>query len=534
MEKLQELNLISKVCKELENHLNISDKTLAEFIIHLAKESVATKDFMEKVAENGAELTPALAEHLLRIVKTMTAARTKSLGGSSKQGSNFSGLSKPNTKPRFEADEHLDDHDIAGVHESKERATGVNHSENNRRDERDRYRRRSRSRSRERRSHHNDRHRRQDDSADHKRYRRDNSERSSGRDHSRSQHREATLYEIYDGRVSSIMDFGCFVELFGVVGKKEGLVHITNMTTGKITEVRQVVQRGDNVKVKVISMAGSRMSLSMKDVDQKTGKDLIPLRSRRDEGKSRGESDRVEKWINPSAPGMASSAHGHDKLPQRSRKRMSSPERWEAQQLINSGVLSVADYPTFDDEHGLVRIEDREEEFELELNDEEPTFLKGQTKASRELSPVRIVKNPDGSMQRAAMTQSSLAKERRELRRTQANEAADSAPKDLNGPWEDPMPESGGRNLAIESRSRNMGSSAEVPEWKRKAQGKNVSYGQVSTKSIIQQREGLPIFKLKHELMSAISSNQVLVVIGETGSGTQYSCLHYHCSHRHV
>ena len=34
-----------------------------------------------------------------------------------------------------------------------------------------------------------------------------------------------------------------------------------------------------------------------------------------------------------------------------------------------------------------------------------------------------------------------------------------------------------------------------------------------------EQREGLPIYKLKDDLMDAISKNRILVVIGETGSG---------------
>lgn len=47
-----------------------------------------------------------------------------------------------------------------------------------------------------------------------------------------------------------------------------------------------------------------------------------------------------------------------------------------------------------------------EEEFEVDLNDVEPEFLRGQTtKTGVEMSPIKIVKNPDGSMQRAAMTQ---------------------------------------------------------------------------------------------------------------------------------
>ena len=38
------------------------------------------------------------------------------------------------------------------------------------------------------------------------------------------------------------------------------------------------------------------------------------------------------------------------------KKRLTSPERWEVTQLIKSGVLSVEEYPDFDDENGQVHI----------------------------------------------------------------------------------------------------------------------------------------------------------------------------------
>lgn len=61
-----------------------------------------------------------------------------------------------------------------------------------------------------------------------------------------------------------------------------------------------------------------------------------------------------------------------------------------------------------------------EEDYEIELNPEEPLFLKGQTTRSGvSLDPIRIVKNPEGTLQRAAITQSALARERRELREQQ-------------------------------------------------------------------------------------------------------------------
>jgi ATP-dependent RNA helicase DHX8/PRP22 len=44
--------------------------------------------------------------------------------------------------------------------------------------------------------------------------------------------------------------------------------------------------------------------------------------------------------------------------------------------------------------------EDNEEEYEIDLNDEEPAFLKGcSSRSGIEMSPIKIVKNMEGSMQ---------------------------------------------------------------------------------------------------------------------------------------
>lgn len=63
---------------------------------------------------------------------------------------------------------------------------------------------------------------------------------------------------------------------------------------------------------------------------------------------------------------------------------------------------------------GLLNVDEEDgEEFEVDINEVEPEFLKGNSSRSgREMSPIKIVKNPDGSLQRAAMTQSALAKVR--------------------------------------------------------------------------------------------------------------------------
>jgi ATP-dependent RNA helicase DHX8/PRP22 len=351
------------------------------------------------------------------------------------------------------------------------------------------------------------------------------------------------LYQIYDGKVTSTIDFGCFVQLEGVRGKHEGLVHVSQIRKeGRITNVTDVVKRGQHVKVKVLSVAGKKISLSMRDVDQETGQDLVPHMNRSAGGGGGGGmlSSQDEFRSNPSRPGgslsmihslqqninsdigavrvVDDSEYARSSSSRRPIKRLTSPEQWEEKQLIASGVMDVRDRAEFDEEAGLQSYEETEEDFEVELNDDEPQFLRGQTSIVQELSPIKVVRNPEGSLQRAAMTQSALSKERRELREEQRNQALDAIPKDLNRPWEDPLPEPGDRHVAQEL--RGIGQPIyEMPEWKSVALGKSARFGKQTTQSISEEREGLPIFKLRTELLNAVHDNQMLVVVGETGSG---------------
>lgn len=151
-----------------------------------------------------------------------------------------------------------------------------------------------------------------------------------------------------------------------------------------------------------------------------------------------------------------------------------------------------------------------DEEIEIELAEDEPAFLVGQTERSDGAgSPVRIVKNPDGSLQRAALNQASLAKERRELRAAQREAEQEAVPDDIGMLWADPIPEGGKRYLAQDLKGIGM-KQVEMPEWQKASLGgTKVSYGKKTSMSIIEQRESLPIFKLKQQLLKAIVDNQV-------------------------
>jgi polyribonucleotide nucleotidyltransferase len=83
---------------------------------------------------------------------------------------------------------------------------------------------------------------------------------------------EPEVGEIYQGKVVKVMEFGAFVNFFG---PKDGLVHISQLAEGRPKAVTDVVKEGDQVWVKLLGFDDrGKVRLSMKVVDQKTGKEL--------------------------------------------------------------------------------------------------------------------------------------------------------------------------------------------------------------------------------------------------------------------
>ena len=52
------------------------------------------------------------------------------------------------------------------------------------------------------------------------------------------------MYAIYTGKISKCAEFGAFVELDGFRGKKEGLVHISQLRASKVMKVEDAVKKG--------------------------------------------------------------------------------------------------------------------------------------------------------------------------------------------------------------------------------------------------------------------------------------------------
>jgi polyribonucleotide nucleotidyltransferase len=79
--------------------------------------------------------------------------------------------------------------------------------------------------------------------------------------------REVEAGEVFEGKVTRLMDFGAFVE---VLPGKEGLVHISEMAWGRTNRVEDAVNVGDVVQVKVKEIDDmGRINLSMKALTPK-------------------------------------------------------------------------------------------------------------------------------------------------------------------------------------------------------------------------------------------------------------------------
>ena len=344
--------------------------------------------------------------------------------------------------------------------------------------------------------------------------------------------------------MQNITGFGCFVALEGFRRKVEGLVHISQLRReGRVNSVEEVVSRGDRVKVKVVDITGSRMGLSIKDVDQESGQDLNPGSTAAGRKKASREDDLALR--NPEHPGFGlfkpnvavAVVDDIDEGGSSSKKkvRMSSPERWELKQLIAANVIDKSELPEFDEETGLMPKGDSDDEdIEIEMVEDEAPFLKGHGRMVNDLSPVRIVKNPDGSLAQAAMMQGALSKERRE-QKMQERQDEESAKKPVGGDtksWQDPVNAGGPSASHMDYSAAAAGPSKtnDMPEWKKHIiGGSKGSFGKRTNLSILEQRQSLPVYKLKDQLIKAINDNQVLIVVGETGSGkttqlTQYIC----------
>lgn len=74
---------------------------------------------------------------------------------------------------------------------------------------------------------------------------------------------------IYEGKVAKIMDFGAFVT---ILPGKDGLVHVSQISSERVEKVGDKLKEGDLVRVKVLEVdKQGRIRLSIKAVEEGEG-----------------------------------------------------------------------------------------------------------------------------------------------------------------------------------------------------------------------------------------------------------------------
>ena len=515
--QLEFLSLVAKITQEVLNHTGINDKTVAEFVIALHDDSKTLADFKANLSNAGAHFPDSFVETVDRLILTMHPKHKKrqpkgdDLNGQKENGSVQGELDEQDKKRRLFPGLALADKpalssvekdlvmkevdDMMAQFESASRKSRPRPS-----DDQPLPKRQKRSPSPHYRS------------PGPRGRAEDLGHRRDGR-YTTAMDERPVLYKIYTGRVSSVKEFGAFVTLDGVAGRTEGMVHVSNIQAGaRANSASDILSRNQTVKVKVISVAGTRIGLSLKDVDQITGRDLTPHLRIKSEAEM--EAERQEAARSSLSGSNAVPLRGKIDEPKRSAKRLTSPERWEIKQLISSGIIPASEYPELDEDFGnpAVRAE-VEEELDVEVREEEPPFLAGQTKKTLDLSPVKIVKAPDGSLNRAALAGAALAKERKEMRQQEANEAADSEARDFSTPWLDPMSSQQDKVFAQDMRSNFRHGQNDAPKWKEATFSKATTFGEITSLSIQEQRKSLPIYKLRGPLLEAIGEVCFLIAL---------------------
>jgi ATP-dependent RNA helicase DHX8/PRP22 len=295
--QLEYLALVNKIANELLNHVGLDDKVLAEFVIHQHCSSKDLDSFVNTMLEmNSFESSflinlDRLIVKLLPIkIKLKLQKKNKRRQKKDKQEINkqtntkFPGLAIQDDPKRIskmmEDDINKQNNTIFKRPSSpdvpkSEPLNGRDHSNN-----------RNRSRSPDRRSRSPSRRRRDSPQSGNRRSRSPSGKR--GRDRSPSRRNSNStdtplkrvkldpapiLHKVYSGSVAGVKDFGAFVSLHGIEKRSDGLVHISNLSASRmrVGHPSEIVEIGKKVWVKIISLEGGRIGLSLKDVDQETG-----------------------------------------------------------------------------------------------------------------------------------------------------------------------------------------------------------------------------------------------------------------------
>ena len=210
--------------------------------------------------------------------------------------------------------------------------------------------------------------------------------------------------------------------------------------------------------------------------------------------------------------------------------------KWELNRMITSGVVEKFNfnYQLYDDE------DDEENKLLIQVNDIKPNFLSGYTILSKQAQKIEIVKDPLSDISRMAKRGSNILRYIREKK--EATKYQESQIEQNNGDinkininngmntkniFQD-LNNNKNLELEIEGISPELSQTIIESSYANMLKNKLEAVSEFAkTKTIREQKESLPIFSVRDELLNIIRDNKVTIIVGETGSGkttqlTQY------------
>jgi pre-mRNA-splicing factor ATP-dependent RNA helicase DHX38/PRP16 len=195
----------------------------------------------------------------------------------------------------------------------------------------------------------------------------------------------------------------------------------------------------------------------------------------------------------------------------RAKQRNKENEMWETNRMLGSGVAQRRE---LDDDF----LDDQEEvRTHILVHDLKPPFLDGRRVFTKQLDPISAVRDPQSDMAVIARKGSRVVKERRQQRerQKQVQEATNVAGTTLGNVM-------GVKNEEDTDSAAPMGDGEDSKGNNKFSQHMKSNDGQSSfsrSKTLREQRQYLPAFAMREELLRVIRDNQVTIVVGQTGSG---------------
>ncbi|GMH27685.1 hypothetical protein Nepgr_029528 [Nepenthes gracilis] len=195
---------------------------------------------------------------------------------------------------------------------------------------------------------------------------------------------------------------------------------------------------------------------------------------------------------------------------------------WEDRQLLRSGAVRGTEVQTeFDEEEECKVI--------LLVHDTKPPFLDGRVVFTKQADPIMPVKDPTSDMAIISRKGSALVREVHEKQsmnksRQRFWELAGSKLGDILGVEKTEEQIDADKAVVGEHGEVDFREDAKLAQHLKKDEAASDF---AKSKTLAQQRQYLPIYSVRDELLQVIRENQVVVVVGETGSGkttqlTQY------------